>query len=59
MTVIERGSHKTVDTNTPWEPVMGYSRAVRAGNTIVVTGTVGILPDGSYPQTIEQQTAVA
>ncbi|MBC8106543.1 MAG: RidA family protein [Anaerolineae bacterium] len=56
MTVIERALHKTVSTDTPWEPVMGYSRAVRAGNVVAVTGTVGILPDGSYPPTIEEQT---
>ena len=34
---------------------MGYSRAVRAGNTIAVTGTVGINADGSYPPSMEQQ----
>jgi enamine deaminase RidA (YjgF/YER057c/UK114 family) len=56
MMVIQRGLHMTVSTDTPWEPVMGYSRAVRAGNVIAVTGTVGILPDGSYPATIEEQT---
>jgi enamine deaminase RidA (YjgF/YER057c/UK114 family) len=56
MTVVQRGSHQTVDTDTPWEPVMGYSRAVRSGNVIAITGTVGLLPDGSYPDTIEAQT---
>ena len=34
---------------------MGYSRAVRVGNTIAVTGTVGINSDGTYPPTMEQQ----
>jgi enamine deaminase RidA (YjgF/YER057c/UK114 family) len=34
---------------------MGYSRAVRAGNFIAVTGTVGILADGTYPKTMGEQ----
>jgi enamine deaminase RidA (YjgF/YER057c/UK114 family) len=56
MKLIERGLHRTIATDTPWEPVMGYSRAVRAGNTIVVTGTVGLLPDGTYPKSMVAQT---
>jgi enamine deaminase RidA (YjgF/YER057c/UK114 family) len=35
---------------------MGYSRAVRAGNTIAVTGTVGINADGTWPPTLASQT---
>ena len=45
MKLIQRGTHQTIATDMPWEPVMGYSRAVRVGNTIVVTGTVGLLAD--------------
>ena len=35
---------------------MGYSRAVKCGNHIAVTGTVGINADGTYPDTLEAQT---
>jgi enamine deaminase RidA (YjgF/YER057c/UK114 family) len=43
-------------TNSKWEPIIGYCRAVRAGNLIAVTGTVGINLDGSYPKTAAEQT---
>jgi enamine deaminase RidA (YjgF/YER057c/UK114 family) len=38
---------------------MGYSRAVRSGNVIAVTGCVGINADGTYPNTVGEQAARA
>jgi len=56
ITVTDRAGRKTASSGSKWEPIMGYSRAVRAGNLIAVTGTVGINADGSYSPSLAEQT---
>lgn len=36
-----------VYSGAPWEQQVGYCRAIRAGDHVIVTGTVALDPDGS------------
>jgi enamine deaminase RidA (YjgF/YER057c/UK114 family) len=56
VTVTERGGRRYASTGSSWEPVIGYSRAVRTGDIIAVTGTVGVEADGSFAPTLKGQT---
>lgn len=57
ITVTERHGRKCASSGSKWEPLMGYSRAVRSGNFIAVTGTVGVNADGKYSKSLGEQTA--
>ena len=55
VTVAGGGPRLTASTGSAWEPKIGYSRAVRVGDAIAVTGTVGIEADGSFAPGLEAQ----
>lgn len=50
------GERLRVSSGSPFEPAFGFSRAVRVGRQVVVSGTAPVWPDGSCPPDPDLQT---
>jgi enamine deaminase RidA (YjgF/YER057c/UK114 family) len=48
-------SRQRISSGSPFEPTIGFSRAVRVDNLVLVAGTAPVWPDGSCDQDVEVQ----
>jgi enamine deaminase RidA (YjgF/YER057c/UK114 family) len=46
---------RRVSSGSPYEPTIGFSRALRVGDRVWVSGTGPVWPDGSCPEDAGQQ----
>jgi enamine deaminase RidA (YjgF/YER057c/UK114 family) len=47
--------YQRISSGSPFEPTIGFSRAVRVGSRVLVSGTGPVWPDGSCPDDVAVQ----
>jgi enamine deaminase RidA (YjgF/YER057c/UK114 family) len=50
---------ENISTGSKWEPILGYSRAVKVGNAVFVAGTTGADAEGKFAADAGAQTRQA
>jgi enamine deaminase RidA (YjgF/YER057c/UK114 family) len=50
-----RRSRTRISSGSPFEPTIGFSRAMRVGDRMLVSGTAPVFPDGSCPDDVTLQ----
>lgn len=53
---MERRHRQLVSSGSPYEEPIGFSRAVRVGDRVIVAGTAPNWPDGEVDPDVERQT---
>jgi enamine deaminase RidA (YjgF/YER057c/UK114 family) len=51
----QQPSRRRISSESPYEPQIGFSRAIRTGNRVLVSGTGPVMPDGGCPESTAEQ----